>query len=73
MLDDVAWFGYPFSAWFCCPSCTIAAFFLWVQQVEKGGDIGSSSRDGCICGYFAVLRPLPPPATGTLAGFLVQA
>ena len=30
MPDGVAWFGYPFSAWFCCPSCTIAAFFLWV-------------------------------------------
>ena len=71
--NGTAWFGFPFSGWFRCPSCAIAAFLFWVQLVAKGCYSGSPSRDGCISGYLAVLRPLPPPAAGTPAGFLVQA
>ena len=71
--DGTATLGLPFCAWFRCPSCAVAAFLLWVQRVAKGRYSGPSSRDGCISGYLAVLRPLPPPATGTPAGFLVQA
>ena len=41
----------------------------WSRRVDY---TGSRSRDGCFYGYFAVLRPLPPPAAGTPAGFLVQ-
>ena len=48
LLDGTARFGFPFSAWFRCPSCAIAAFLLWVQLVEKGWYSGSPSRDGCI-------------------------
>ena len=35
-LDGTARFGPPFCAWFRCPSCAIAAFFLWVQRVAMG-------------------------------------
>ena len=34
--DGTAQFGFPFIAWFRCPSCAIAAFLLRVQLVEKG-------------------------------------
>ena len=55
-------------------SPSVPGFVVLLAPLGSAGRDGLiSSRDGCISGHLAVLRPVPPLAAGTPAGFLVQA